>query len=125
MSKINLKELMKEGEILAEYGGTWNYFSKYYCITTPESPSVRAALENTLKRLLNAGAKASDISELMGACRCPAKELEMDGGMPIGKEFGLPGLMLSFVKLPETAKTPGALSKRCNFSKQELNERSI
>lgn len=28
MSKINLKELMKEGEILAEYGGTWNYFSK-------------------------------------------------------------------------------------------------
>lgn len=96
------------------------YSSKYYCITTPESPSVKAALENTLKRLLNAGAKTSDISELMGACRCPAKELEMDGGMPIGKEFGLPGLMLSFVKLPETLKTPDVLTEQCKFLKQEL-----
>lgn len=106
---MKLRSLMQKGEVLAEYGGTWDYFNTYHAITSPgHYTDISGALEDTLHRILDAGGTEEDVRELMGASGLSLDEIEeaesRDGCIVIDLDYCLPGMMLAYKILPETEK---------------------
>lgn len=97
-----LKSLLSNGEVIAEYGTTGNYYCTYNCIINKQSDDIFAALEYTLHLLIDSD-NIDKIRYIMGAY-IPTdnefKELqEYDEYMNIDLSYILNGLITFFNKL--------------------------
>ena len=93
---IELKDLLEEGEVIAEYHLHNEYWSRN-CITEKGNTDISGALEMTLHRILESGGTEEDVKRIMGA-EVPSeeelKELEIfNEFIWIDLGYVLPGLI--------------------------------
>ena len=93
---IELKDLLEEGEVIAEYHLHNEYWSRN-CITEKGNTDISGALEMTLHRILESGGTEEDVKRIMGA-EVPSeeelKELEVSSEFTwIDLGYVLPGLI--------------------------------
>ena len=95
---IEIKNLLQEGEAVAELAITGSY-CPYHIIMEKQSDDIAAALENTLHRILDAGGDSEAVQEIMGAhipTQDERKELEeYNEYIEIDLGYVLPGLIYS------------------------------
>ena len=60
-----LKELLQDGEVVANYGLTGSY-STFNCIISEDSDDISGALEDTLHRIIESG-NEDELYSIMGA----------------------------------------------------------
>ena len=102
MVKINLLDLLEEGEVLVEYHLTNEYVTRN-AISTAGTTDLYGALENTLHIILDNGGCEDDVYYIMGA-KIPTedemKELEeFEEYTSLDLGYVLPGLIDSWKEL--------------------------
>lgn len=105
--QCGLKDLVSDGEVLAEYVISGSYIP-YHCIIERGSTDIASALEDTLHRILDAGGSKEDIYEILGA-KIPNEEerrelQEFDEFIVIDLGYVIPGLIMSFHEEDEEVK---------------------
>lgn len=99
---MTLEALVKEGEVIATYATTDDFWNSYHCIIDSESDDIGSALEDTLHRILDAGGTEEDVKEItnfMIPSEQEREELEATGEFTdIDLGYVLPGLLVQFLK---------------------------
>lgn len=95
---MDLRSLLEEGEIIAEYIHAASY-GVYQCITTPGNTDIGGALEDTLHRILENGGTEEDVREIMGAVIPTEESLEeLEEATYLDLGYLIPGPLLSFTE---------------------------
>ncbi len=99
---IELKNLLEEDEVIAQYHLHNEYFSRN-CITEKGNTDISGALQMTLHRILEAGGNEKDVYRIMGAEIPTEDELaeleEFDEFIWIDLGYVLPGLIDLFEEM--------------------------
>jgi hypothetical protein len=115
-SQIWLKRLLQEGEVIADFNVTSDYFNTYQCITAPCNTDIIGALEDTLHRILDAGGSEEDVRRIIGAeIPSDAKTEEMkeyNEYISIDLGYVIPGELIRF--------DDGVNQKTFDENKQEI-----
>lgn len=97
--QCGLKDLVSDGEVLAEYVISGSYIP-YHCIIERGSTDIASALEDTLHRILDAGGSEDDVYQILGAMIPNEKEWdelnEFDEYIMIDLGYAIPGFIMSF-----------------------------
>lgn len=99
---MELTELMDcETETVAEFATTADTYNTYHMIIQKGSSDIMGALEDTLHRLIDAGAGAEEIHTIMDAeqiDREALKEMDeaMEGYIELDLGYTIPGEMIYF-----------------------------
>ena len=90
-----LKDLLQDGEVIANYGTTGSY-STFNCIISEESDDIAGALEDTLHRIIESG-NEDELYSIMGAFIPTEEEIqeleEFDEYVSIDLGYVLGGLI--------------------------------
>lgn len=105
--QCGLKDLVSDGEVLAEYAISGSYVP-YHCIIKRGSTDIAGALEDTLHRILDADGSKEDVFEILGA-KIPSEEewrelQEFDEFIEIDLGYVIPGLIMFFHEEDEEVK---------------------
>ncbi|MCC2253579.1 hypothetical protein LKD70_03860 [Ruminococcus sp. CLA-AA-H200] len=88
-------------ETIAEYATSADTCNKYHCIIPNDSDDISAALEDTLHRLIEAGADDDEIRSIMCAEKIDPQTEDSDEIIQIDLGYCICGQMLMFQKLEQ------------------------